>query len=184
MIIVDHLLICTRHISSASTTLRCRNYYYSHFIDEKLKLIYVNQLVQSQTCSILWSEFQVNAFNPCISQLTFTATWPCFSSSLCFHFCITIMGPLWYPVYRVIVRNQWANTCNVLTTVPVHTCSICVGCYYHYCCYLSYIMLPSLAGWRECGGHRCYKQRGYSWVCEHSWGSSAKRTTFLFPGRA
>ena len=71
---VDHLLVCTRYIS-ATTTQRGRNYYYySHFTDEKLKLIYINQLVQSQICSILWTELQISAFNPYMSQLAFTAT--------------------------------------------------------------------------------------------------------------
>lgn len=121
---VDHLLICTRYIS-ATTTLRGRNcYYYSHFTDEKLKLIYINQLVQSQ---ILWSGLQIRVFNPYMSQLAFTATWMHFSITLCFHFYIMIMGQLWYPAHRVVVINQWANTCNVLTVILVHMCPVCVG---------------------------------------------------------
>lgn len=47
--------------------------------------------------------------------------------------------------------------------------------------------MSSLAGWRECGGHRFYKQRGYIWVYENSWDlvprelhfySKAERKTF------
>lgn len=126
MVTVDHLLICARYVS-ATTTLRCRNYYHSHFIDEKLKLIYINQLVQSQTCSILWFELQISAFNPYMRQLVFTATWMHFSITLCFPFYIMIMGQLWYLAHRVVVRNQWANTCNVLTVILVRMCPACVG---------------------------------------------------------
>ena len=50
-----------------------------------------------------------------------------------------------------------------------YICAQYVLVYYQYCCYFYYMILSSLAGWRECGGHRFYKQRGYIWVYENSW---------------
>ena len=82
MVTADHLLLCARCIS-ATATPRCRHYYYySHFTDEKLKLIYINQLVQSQICSILWSELQISAFNPSLATLHLQLPG-CIFQSLC-----------------------------------------------------------------------------------------------------
>lgn len=94
------------------------------------------------------------------------------------------MGQLWYPVYRVVGRNQRPTTCNALTTVSAHISAQYVLAFITdiVVIFIAQYCLPRLGeGSVE---DTEFTSRGYTWMCEHSWGPSANRATLPFPAEA